>query len=318
MLHLARGEKRSIEEESLALKIIDDVKHQLRSTVRLSTETYKEVTSPLRLLPDFLIIGAPRCGTTSLFYYLAEHPQIVPSATKELHFFDDHYAKGMRWYRAQFPTTVQKYYAEHMRKRDFFTGEATPAYLFYPHAAERIAKALPNVKLIVLLRNPVDRAFSHYWLLSRVNKETLSFEEAIKREQAKIGSERERILVEANRASQEYRQFSYLTQGMYVDQLQHWMKYYPREQFLVLKSEDMYSNPAETIQQTLAFLGLPNLEIQANKEYKQYRLPQKAGYLNQERQPKMKPETRQYLLDYFKPYNERLQEFLGRDFRWNE
>ncbi|HLX39623.1 MAG TPA: sulfotransferase, partial [Ktedonobacteraceae bacterium] len=87
------------------MKIIDDVKHQLRSTVRLSTDTYKEVTSPLRLLPDFLIIGAPRCGTTSLFYYLSEHPQIVPSTTKELHFFDDHYAKGMRWYRAQFPTT---------------------------------------------------------------------------------------------------------------------------------------------------------------------------------------------------------------------
>jgi hypothetical protein len=105
---------------------------------------------------------------------------------------------------------------------------------------------------------------------------------------------------------------------MYVDQLQHWMKYYPREQFLILRSEDMYSNPAETIQQTLAFLGLPNLEIKANKEYKQYRLPQKAGYLNQERQPKMKLETRHYLLDYFKPYNERLQEFLGRDFRWNE
>jgi hypothetical protein len=299
------------------LKIIDDVKHQLSSTVRLSTETYKEVTSPLRLLPDFLIIGAPRCGTTSLFYYLSEHPQIVPSTTKELHFFDDHYAKGMRWYRAQFPTTVQKYYAAHIRKRDFLTGEATPAYLFYPHASERIAKALPDVKLIVLLRNPVDRAFSHYWLLSRVNKEALSFEEAIKREQTMIGSEREKILAEANRASQEYRQFSYLTRGMYAEQLQHWMKYYPREQFLILKSEDMYSNPAETIQQTLAFLGLPTLEIQANKEYRQYRLPQKAGYLNKERQPEMKSETRQYLLDYFKPYNARLYEFLGRDFGWN-
>lgn len=300
------------------MKIIDDVKHQLRSTVRLSTETFKEVTSPLRLLPDFLIIGAPRGGTTSLFYYLSEHPRIVPSTTKELHFFDDHYAKGMRWYRAQFPTTVQKYYAEFIRKQDFLTGEATPAYLFYPHASERIAKTLPNVKLIVLLRNPVDRAFSHYWLLSRVNKEALSFEEAIKREQALMGPAREKILAEAKRASQEYRLFSYLTRGMYAEQLQHWMKYYPREQFLILKSEDMYSNPAETIQQTLAFLGLPNLEIQANKEYKQYRLPQKAGYLNKERQPEMKPETRQYLLDYFKPYNERLQEFLGRDFGWNE
>ncbi|HLX39300.1 MAG TPA: sulfotransferase domain-containing protein, partial [Ktedonobacteraceae bacterium] len=220
-------------------------------------------------------------------------------------------------YRAQFPTTVQKYYAAHIRKRDFLTGEATPAYLFYPHASERIAKVLPAVKLIVLLRNPVDRAFSHYWLLSRVNKEMLSFEEAIKREEALIDSERKNILMEANRASQEYRQFSYLTRGMYVDQLQHWMKYYPREQFLLLKSEDMYSNPAETIRQTLDFLGLPNLEIKAQKEYKQYRLPQKSGYLNKEHPPKMKPETRQYLLDFFKPYNARLYEFSGRDFGWN-
>ena len=300
------------------MKIIDDVKHQLRSTVRLSSETYKEVTSPLRLLPDFLIIGAPRCGTTSLFYYLSEHSQIVPSIEKELHFFDDHYAKGMRWYRAQFPTAVQKYYAEHIRKQDFLTGEATPAYLFYPHASERISKVLPHVKLIVLLRNPVDRAFSHYWLLSRVNKETLSFEEAIRREQAMIGSEREKILTEANRASQEYRQFSYLTRGMYVDHLQHWMKYYPREQFLILKSEDMYSNPAATTKQTLEFLGLPDLEMKADKEYKQYRLPQKAGYLNKERPPKMMPETRHYLLDFFKPYNARLYEFLGLDFGWND
>ncbi|MHB8596656.1 MAG: sulfotransferase domain-containing protein [Ktedonobacteraceae bacterium] len=300
------------------MKIIDDVKHQLRSTVRLSTETYKEVTSPLRLLPNFLIIGAQRCGTTSLYYYLLEHPQMVPGSAKELHFFDEYYARGMRWYRAQFPTTVQKYYAEHIRKQDFITGEATPAYLLHPHAAERISKVLPDIKLIVLLRNPVDRAYSQHWLMTRVNHETLSFEEAIEREQAIITTEREKILADANRSSQNFRSFSYLTRGIYVEQLQQWMKYYPREQFLVLKSEDMYSNPAETIKQTLEFIGLSSLEIKANKEYKQYRLPQKVGYLNKEYPPKMKPETRQYLLDFFKPYNARLQEFLGRDFGWNE
>jgi len=300
------------------LKIIDDVKHQLRSTVRLSTETYKEVTSPLRLLPDFLIIGAQRCGTTSLYYYLMEHPQIVPGTAKELHFFDERYAKGMRWYRAQFPTTVQKYYAEHIRKRDFITGEATPAYLLHPYAAERISKVLPDVKLIVLLRNPVDRAYSQHWLMTRVNGETLSFEEALEREQAVINSEREKILADGNRSSQTFRSFSYLTRGMYVDQLQNWMNYYPKERFLILKSEDMYKNPTDAIKQTLEFLGLPGQNITTNKEYKQYRLAQKVGYQNNERPPKMKPETRQYLLDFFKPYNARLQEFSGRDFGWNE
>lgn len=300
------------------MKIINTVKQQLRSSVHLTTETYKELTSPLRLLPDFLIIGAPRSGTTSLYYYLAEHPQIFLSTTKELHFFDDNYAKGLRWYRTQFPTIMQKYYSRHLLHLDLLVGEATPAYLFYPHVPERMSKVLPNVKLIVLLRNPVDRAFSHYWLMSRVNKEMLSFEEEIKREEALIVSERERLLADASRSSQEYHPFSYLTKGAYIEHLQRWMKYYPKDQFLVLKSEDMYNDPAATMKQTLDFLGLPGLATKTNHEYKQYRLPQKTGYQNKEFRPKMKPETRQYLLDFFKPYNTRLHEFLGRDFGWNE
>ncbi len=123
--------------------------HTLRKAFRASTHS-------LRLMPDFIIIGAMRGGTTSLYSYLTEHPSIGSAYMKEIHFFDVFFNKGLYWYRSQFPSSVQKYYAEHVQKRSFITGEASPYYLFHPHAPKRIAKTLPQVKLIVLLRNPVN------------------------------------------------------------------------------------------------------------------------------------------------------------------
>ncbi len=299
------------------MKIIDEAKHHTRNLLELSTQTYREMTSSIRCMPDFLIIGAQRCGTTSLYYYLTGHPNIVPSSVKEIHFFDDSFTKGMRWYRAQFPTVVEKYYIEHIRNHGFLTGEATPSYLLHPHAPKRIFQVMPKAKLIVLLRNPVDRAYSHYWLRTTLGDETLSFEDAIHFEQERISGERERLLADEDYRDN-YRRFSYLSRGIYVDQLRRWMNYYPKEQFLILRSEDLYSDPAGVTKQTLEFLGVPGQEISANKEYKQYRLGRKKGYLNKEKPPKMGYDTRKYLLDYFKPHNTRLYEFFGKDFGWDE
>jgi len=101
-----------------------------------------------------------------------------------------------------------------------------------------------------------------------------------------------------------------------VDQLQYWMNYYPREQFLIIRSEDLYSKPAETVKETLQFLGVPEAAIETNKEYKRYKVPTRTGYKVKSGHPKMDPETRQYLIDYFRPHNARLREFLNRDFDW--
>src|SRR5437868_6286833 len=122
-------------------------------------KAYRATTNWMRLVPDFIIIGAQKGGTTSLYNYLITHPGIAPIYVKEPHFFDTSFSKGLVWYRSHFPTRLEKYYAQHFHKLDFITGEASPYYLFHPLAPERVAKTLPHVKLILVLRNPVDRAY---------------------------------------------------------------------------------------------------------------------------------------------------------------
>jgi hypothetical protein len=270
---------------------------------------YRGISSPLRLLPDFLIIGAQRSGTTSLYNYLQTHPYIRSSSTKEVHFFDRRFDEGVNWYRAHFPTRIAKAYAQHFRQRAFVTGEASPAYLFYPHAPRRVAQVLPQVKLIVLLRNPVDRAYSQYYHTCELGYETLPFEQAIQAEVARIGSEREKILEDEHYYSDAYKHQSYLSRGIYVDQLQSWLALFPREQFLILKSEEFYADPAATLKQVLAFLKLPEVALPDRKQhYKQY---------NNTTYARMDSALRQRLLEYFAPHNARLYEFLGMNFDWN-
>lgn len=143
------------------------------------------LTAPIRVLPDFIIIGAQRAGTTSLFEYVSHHPCIGCSFGKELHFFDNlkgSFQKGLMWYRAHFPSYPYMYLAKKVRGRDMITGEASPYYLFHPLAATRIARVLPRVKLIAILRNPVDRAYSHYHHNAKYKRETLSFEAALEKD----------------------------------------------------------------------------------------------------------------------------------------
>src|SRR5260370_34793697 len=121
---------------------------------------YRALNSSIRLMPDFLIIGAQKGGTTSLYYYLVEHPYIGQSSTKEVHYFENKYQRGLWWYKAHFPTIVEKYYVESRDKGTFITGEASPSYLSHPHAPGRAAKLLPHPQLIFRLRYPVYRANS--------------------------------------------------------------------------------------------------------------------------------------------------------------
>ena len=148
------------------------------TTTRLAEVLSRGLTHPIRLLPDFLISGAQRGGTTSLYNYLQAHPCFELPTTKELHFFDRKFHRGLAWYRAHFPTYLEKCFAQRIQGRAFLTGEATPNYLFHPLVSRRVAEVLPRVKLIVLLRNPVDRAFSHYHHILDLGYEHLPFAEA--------------------------------------------------------------------------------------------------------------------------------------------
>ena len=282
-----------------------------RQAARISAieKLYRGASSHLRLVPDFLIIGTQRGGTTALYHYLKTHPCIHGTTGTDTHFFDKKFQQGVSWYRAHFPTRFEKAYARRFRHQDFVTGEASPAYLFHPQVPGRVARLLPRVKLIVLLRNPIDRAFSQYYHALELGHEKLSFEEALEREQERTAGEYERVLAEAHYSSHAFKHLSYLSRGIYVDQLRAWMRLFPREQFLILKSEDFYADPAATLQEVLAFLQLPRIALPAQKQgYKQY---------NNNTYNKMDPALRQRLLEYFQPHNARLYQLLGTDFGWD-
>ncbi|WP_197278546.1 sulfotransferase domain-containing protein [Numidum massiliense] len=251
-------------------------------------------------IPDFLIIGVQKGGTTSLYRYLSQHPRIVPAPKKEMHFFDYQFKKGMDWYRKQFKVPSNK------NKRRVLAGEATPYYMAYPHTAARIKETAPHVKLIVLLRNPVDRAYSHYYHEVKRKHEPLSFREAITREKERLRGERKRMVNDHDYQSVNYRRYSYLQRGKYITLLKPWLELFPREQFLFIKSETFFCRPQETLAKVTSFLGLPKCRFRTDKVH------QKGNY-----EAPLPPNIKKQLQRYFKPYNEKLYETLGIDFGWD-
>ena len=178
--------------------------------------------------PDFIIIGAQKGGTSSLFNYLSQHSQIQLPSVKEIHFFDYNYGKGIEWYRKQFP-------GKFIRLK--ITGEASPYYLFHPLVPQRVFSCCPNAKFIVLLRNPVDRAYSHFMMEKKRGDEPLTFEEAINIEPQIINNEENKIINNPEYRSISHQRSSYLARGMYYSQIKRWLNYFPKKQFLFIKSE---------------------------------------------------------------------------------
>jgi len=249
-------------------------------------------------VPDFLIIGAQKCGTTFLYHLLCQHPYVEPATTKEVHFFDTNFVEGVPWYRSHFLPPTRK------DGRKVLTGESSPYYIYHPHAARRAAKVVPQAKLIALLRNPVDRAYSDYNHKFREARERLSFEEALEAEEERLRGEKEKILADESYYSLNHRKYSYLSRGIYVDQLVEWERHFDRDQLLVLKSEDFFENPQESFERVLVFLGLPHSETGAS------------GQRNEGEYDEMSSATRRRLEAYFEPHNKRLYEFLGVDLGW--
>jgi hypothetical protein len=274
-----------------------------RDAAKAAWAGYSRLTAAGRLLPDYLIIGTQRGGTTSLYKYLVRHPSAAHALTKELRFFDLNYHRGMAWYRSRFPLRL---YRDLMRSRGvgLVVGEASPDYLFHPHAPRRVREALPEVKLIVLLRDPIERAYSHYWHQFRRGHETLSFDDAVAREAERLDGELDRMLRDPRYLSYERHHHSYLARGVYVDQLRAWMDRFPVRRFLIERSEDFFDDPPLVFKRVLDFLGLSAWEL---TEYETF---------NAFTSGTMDPKTRRDLARYFRPHNERLYEFLGRDFGW--
>lgn len=250
-------------------------------------------------LPDFLIIGAQKSGTTVLYRMLGPHPYVKRASQKEVHYFDHNFNKGLEWYRSHFSPQRLK------NGQKIVTGEASPYYIAHSLAPERVARTVPQAKLIALLRNPVERAFSHYHFAVRKGREDLSFEEALKVEEERLQEHRERISARQGYWPAIPGRNSYLARGVYVDQLQKWHEFFDKEQLLVLKSEDYFSDMTGTLKRVLNFLELPAWEPEVKPTINQ------GGY-----KKRMRPETRERLQEYFEPHNQRLYEYLGVDFGW--
>jgi Sulfotransferase domain len=236
-----------------------------------------------------------------------------------VHFFSKNFQKGISWYREHFPTHLYMYSVGKLLGRDLVTGEASTDYVLHPKAAERVFNALPQVKLIVILRNPIDRAYSHYNHEVVMGRESLPFEAAIELEPERLKGEKGKVFADDDfYNTYNYQRYSYLTRGIYIDQLKRWMTLFPRDQFCVLRSEDFYADPGAALSRTLEYLGLERFDL---KEYEKYNY---AGYTrleaikhNYTAYPTLSATLRRNLINYFKPYNERLYELLGRDFDWD-
>ncbi len=287
----------------------DRVDRPGRNAVKGTLRCYGEMTAALRAAPGFLIIGAKRGGTTSLYNYLLEHPSVQPlfpgrQRIKGLHYFDSEFGRGSRWYRSHFPLQLSGRHLARPWITPAISGEASPYYLFHPLAASRVARNLPDVRLIILLRDPTERAYSHYKERLRHGGEWLSFEEALDAEPDRLSGEAERIASEPGYRSVAHEDHSYVAQGRYLDMLPRWFDLFGRDRFYVTASEDFYADPGRVVNEIWSFLGLPPVTLLSVRRY------------NYHQAPDLSPATRRWLVSEFADHNDELEQFLGRKLPW--
>jgi hypothetical protein len=277
-----------------------------RHGIRRGVDQFGELTSGLRLLPSYLIVGAQKGGTSALYEYLVRHPLVGRSTNEEVQYFSLNYARGTAWYRGHFPTVARAALVRGRYGRELVTGESSPYYLFHPHALERVRELLPDARLIVVLRNPVDRAYSQYNHSCQIGVEPLeTFEAGLAAEPARLEGELEKMAAEPFYNSFSHYNHSYLARGLYVEQLERLYRVFEERQILLETAEDLSMHTDAVYARTLEFLGLPVRRLS--------RYPRQ----NVRRYPPMRPETRRRLIEYFSGPNERLYAFLGRDLGWD-
>ncbi len=242
-------------------------------------------------LPDYLIIGETKCGTTSFFNYLIQHPQILDTFgngnqvdeiynTKELRYFDRYFNRGLDWYKSCFPKTLPGQ----------ITGEATPMYMYRTMAIHRIHQVLPKVKLIVQLRNPVDRLYSNYM---HNNKWVPGWKDKYKSFQGFLNSVHDV-------------DYYIIDKGLYAQTLKRCFKYFPIEQFFIFSNENLKENPQKIYSRALSFLELDDFNLLDFKHYRKH-----------EYQP-MPTLLREELMKFYQPYNEELYKLLGERMAWDK
>lgn len=248
-----------------------------------------KATQSLRCMPDYCIIGAQKSGTTSLYSYLALHPQVRPSYVKEIHYYNQYFNEGKKWYRAHFPLGPLD-----REKRGFITGEASTMYLHDPESPARMFVDVPEIKLMLVLRNPVDRAVSHYHHRIRSGREMRSFNEAFESALFKVKAGDYVSGAETD----------YLRYGCYVEDIKHWLEIFPEEQLRVIQAEALFESPAPIFKEVSEFLGIDYLEPTSSRKFNS------GGYKKDD------SSLRSELEAYFQPFNEALYQLPSVGFKW--
>ncbi|MEX2275788.1 MAG: sulfotransferase domain-containing protein [Actinomycetota bacterium] len=277
----------------------------VRKIAKNAGQRFALATSGLRVLPDFLIIGAQRAGTTSLYRYLVEHPNVARVVMgKGVHYFDENYGRGLDWYRGHFPTRSTAKRVHRRTKSPLVTGEGAPYYLLHPAVPGRVAQTLPQVRIVVMLRDPVERAYSQYQHEKARGYESLAFTDALEAEAERLAGERERLLADPASESLSFQHHSYATRGLYLDQLLTWAEHVPAARTLILGSEEFFAEPDTGYGRTLEFLGLSPRSLGTY------------GKHNARRYDDMPPAALERLIEQYREPNRRLFEYLGREFAW--
>lgn len=228
---------------------------QVKRVGRALSTRVGTATASLRMSPDFLLIGAQRSGTTSLFRALLAHPDVVrPVMHKGINYFDLNYWRGPEWYRGHFPVEATTTLRRGGRRPLAF--EASGYYVYHPTAISRLAADLPDAKLVVMLRDPVERAYSAWKHESQRGFDDASFADALAREDQRIAGEAERLREDPRYFSFAHRHHSYRHRGDYVEQLQRVLQHFPRERLHVVYSESFFANPTSEFRRLARFLGV--------------------------------------------------------------
>jgi hypothetical protein len=280
-----------------------------RESVKHALHAYGHMTASGRVHPDFLLVGAKRGGTTSLWKYLTEHPDVLPmfpraEKHKGLYYFDEGFGRGETWYRSHFP--MRAHVARRARRSGNRTvvGEATPYYLYHPLAPERAHAAVREAAILVVLRDPVERAYSHYKERVRNQTEPLSFADAIAAEPARLAGEAERIVAEPGYVSFAHRHQSYADQGRYAPMLERWFAAYGRDRVHVEISEEMYADPQATYDRVTDRIGIAR-----------HRLADTSAH-NAEPDQDLDPTVRAHLTELLAPAVAATETVLGRELPW--
>lgn len=263
------------------------------------------VTASRRQLPSFILVGAQRAGTTSLFRALMSHPLIYSANYhKGVNYFDVNYERGLSWYQGHFPTVASLRRRTRGASGEPITFEASGYYMFHPCAAERLARHLPDVKILAMLRDPVERAYSaHKHELAR-GYETEQFERALEMEDERLAGQVERMLADPGYQSFSHRHHAYLRRGQYAEQLSRLGRFFGEDRIHVIESESFFQEPEETYGRVLDFLELPTV------------MPGRFDRWNGRPSAPMSAATRARLRSHFSSHDASLAEMLGREPAW--